>query len=109
MKQDFHAKIILLTLSAAYAHPIEERVRKEFKADKQRKYDQKINRTNSIAATKDVLISIFIKKQFSVAIAAWDNIVYKTREVIRPDRKNVRKHHLKKTLPDELQKVMTMH
>lgn len=96
VKQDFHAKIFLLTLSAAYAHPIEERVRKEFKADKQRKYDQKINRTNSIAATKDVLISIFIKKQFSIAIAALDNIVYKTREVIRPDRKNERKHHLKK-------------
>ena len=95
VKQDFHAKIFLLTLSAAYAHPIEERVRKEFKADKQRKYDQKINRTNSIAATKDVLISIFIKKQFSAAIAALDDIVYKTREVIRPDRKNERKHHQK--------------
>jgi hypothetical protein len=95
VKQDFHAKIFLLTLSAAYAHPIEERVRKEFKADKQRKYDQKINRTNSIAATKDVLISIFIKKQFSKAIAALDDIIYKTREVIRPDRKNERKHHQK--------------
>jgi hypothetical protein len=96
VKQDFHAKIFLLTLSAAYAHPIEERVRKEFKADKKRKYDQKINRTQAIAATKDILISVFIKQQFTKAIAALDNIVYKTREIIRPDRKNVRKHHVKK-------------
>jgi len=97
VKQDFHAKIFLLTLSAIYAHPIEERVRKEFKADKERKYDQKINRTQAIAATKDILISVFIKQQFTKAIATLDDIVYKTREIIRPDRKNERKHHVKKT------------
>ncbi len=61
VKQDFHAKVFLLTLSAAYAHPIEDRVRKEFKADQHRKHDQKINRTNSISATKDVLVAIIYK------------------------------------------------
>ncbi len=100
VKQDFHAKVFLLTLSAAYAHPIEDRVRKEFKADKQRKHDQKINRTNSISATKDVLVAIFIKQQYSKAIEALDDIVYRTREIIRPNRKkNKRKHHKKKNLP----------
>ena len=96
VRQDFHAKIFLLTLSAAYAHPIEERVRKEYKADENRKYDQKINRTNSIAMTKDILVSLFLKKQFARAMEAFDDIVYKTREVIRPDRKNERKHRQKK-------------
>ncbi len=43
VRQDFHAKILLLTLTAVYAHPIEERVRQEFKADQQRKHPQKIN------------------------------------------------------------------
>jgi bifunctional ADP-heptose synthase (sugar kinase/adenylyltransferase) len=33
VKQDFYVKIVLLTLSAAYAHPIDERVRREFKSD----------------------------------------------------------------------------
>jgi len=96
VRQDFHAKIFLLTLSAAYAHPIEEKVRKEFKAGEHRKYDQKINRTNSIAMTKDILISMFLKNQFAGAIKAFDDIVYKTREVIRPGRKNERKHRQKK-------------
>ena len=96
VKQDFHAKIFLLTLSAAYAHPIEERVREEFKADENRKYDQKINRTNAISMTKDILIGVFIKQQYEKAIKAFDDIVYNTREIIRPDRKNERKHRQKK-------------
>lgn len=96
VKQDFHAKIFLLTLSAAYAHPIEERVKKEFKADKNRKYDQKINRTNAISMTKDILVGVIIKQQYKKALRAFDDIVYNTREIIRPDRKNERKHHQKK-------------
>ncbi len=96
VKQDFHAKIFLLTLSAAYAHPIEERVRKEFKADENRKYDQKINRTNAISMTKDILVGVFIKQQYKKALSAFDDVVYNTREIIRPNRKNERKHRQKK-------------
>ncbi|MFA5493015.1 MAG: IS4 family transposase [Bacteroidales bacterium] len=96
VKQDFYAKIFLLTLTAAYAHPVEERVRKEFKADENRKHDQKINRTNAISMTKDILVGIFIKKQYERAIKAFDDIVYNTREIVRPNRKNERKHRQKK-------------
>lgn len=96
VRQDFHAKIFLLTLSAAYAHPIEERVRNEYKADKNRKYDQKINRTNTISMTKEILVPLFIKHKYEEALKAFDEIVYKTREIIRPGRKNERKHKLKK-------------
>ncbi len=96
VKQDFHAKIFLLTLSAAYAHPVEERVRAEFKADKNRKYDQKINRTNAISMTKDILIGMLLKKQYKKALKAFDDIVFNTREIIRPDRKNERNHRKKK-------------
>ena len=96
IRQDFHAKIFLLTLSAAYAHPIEEKVRAEYKANEQRKYDQKINRTNSISMTKDILVGIFLKKQYEKALEYYDKIVYGTREVIRPNRKNERKHRQKK-------------
>lgn len=96
VKQDFHAKVFLLTLSAAYSHPIEERVREEYKADKHRKHDQKINRTNSIAMTQNILVGVFIKQQYKKALDAFDKIVYSTREIIRPDRKNERKHRQKK-------------
>ena len=96
VKQDFHAKIFLLTLSAAYAHPIEEIVKEEYKADEKRKYSQKINRTNSIAKTKDILVGMFIKKQYKKALESFDKIVYSTRELIRPNRKNERKHRQKK-------------
>lgn len=96
VKQDFHAKIFLITLSAAYAHPIEERVKKEFKADENRKYDQKINRTGSISMTRDILVGIFLKQQYKKALKAFDDIVYNTREIIRPGRKNERKHRQKK-------------
>lgn len=96
VKQDFHAKIFLMTLCAAFAHPIEERVRKEFKADANRKHDQKINRTNAVSMTKDILVGVFIKEQYEKALKAFDKIVYSTREIIRPDRKNERRHRQKK-------------
>lgn len=96
VKQDFYAKMFLLTLCAAYAHPIEEKVRAEYKANEIRKYDQKINRTNAIAMTKDILIAVFIKKDYEPAMRAFDKIVEKTREIIRPGRSNDRKHRKKK-------------
>jgi hypothetical protein len=33
VKQDFHARVFLMTLCAAYAHPIEDKVVEEYKAD----------------------------------------------------------------------------
>jgi hypothetical protein len=36
VKQDFFAKVFLMTLCAAYAHPIEEKVVAEYRADEKR-------------------------------------------------------------------------
>jgi len=96
VKQDFHAKVFLMTLCAAYAHPIEEKVVKEYKADQNRKYDQKINRTNALATTMDMLVPTFIRKEYRVALQAFDQLVEKTREIIRPGRSNPRKKKPKK-------------
>ncbi|MGB5553356.1 MAG: IS4 family transposase [Flavobacteriaceae bacterium] len=95
VKQDFHAKVFLMTLCAAYAHPIEEKVVEEYKADQNRKFDQKINRTNAISMTQDILIAVMLRKQFEKAIDAFDKIVADTREIIRPGRSNPRKHKQK--------------
>ena len=96
VKQDFHAKIFLMTLCATYAHPIEEKVLQEYKADQNRKHDQKINRTNAISMTQDIMIAILIRKHFDKALSAFDKIVAGTREIIRPDRNNLRKKKPKK-------------
>lgn len=96
VKQDFFAKVFLMTLCAAYAHPIEEKVTNEYKADKERVHDQKINRTNALSMTQDILISVMIKKQYKKALEAFDDIVEKTREIIRPGRKVSRKFKQKR-------------
>lgn len=91
IKQDFHAKVFLMTLCAAYAHPIEEKVIAEYGADQNRKHDQKINRTNAIANTMDILVPIFIRKKYKEALQALDKIIENTREIVRPGRSNPRK------------------
>lgn len=96
VRQDFHAKIFLLTLCAAYAHPITERVSQEYKADQDRKYEQQINQTNAIASTREILIQVFLKGNIQKALDAFDHIVAATREIVRPNRKNERKHRPKK-------------
>jgi len=95
IKQDFFAKMFLMTLCAAYAHPIEERVRAEYKADETRKHDQKINRTNALSMTLDILIPVFVRKQYKKALKAFDDLVSETREIIRPGRSVPRKKRVK--------------
>ena len=97
VKQDFHAKVFLMSLCSAYAHPIEEKVVEEYKADQERKFDQKINRTNALSMTQDILMAVFLRKQFAKAINAFDNVVEKTREIIRPGRSEPRNKKPKRT------------
>ena len=95
VKQDFLAKVFLMSLMAAYAHPIEEKVRAEYKADQNRKHNQKINRTHALAMTRDILVGLFARGDYAAALKAFDQVVSKTKEIIRPNRKNPRKHRLK--------------
>ena len=96
VKQDFFAKIFLMSLCAAYSFPVEEKVREEYKADEKRKYDQQINHTNALSMTQDILVGVFLKRQFRKAIRAFDDIVEKTREIVRPRRSVVRNKKPKK-------------
>lgn len=96
VKQDFHAKVFLMTLCAAYAHPIEEKVRNEYQADQDRKHDQQINHTHAISMTQDIMIGMFIKNHYKKALEAFDRIVSNTREIVRPNRSLPRKHRQKK-------------
>jgi len=96
VKQDFHAKIFLLTLFAVYAHPIEQKVKEEYRHDQEKKNDQQINRTNAIAMTIERLVTVFVKNMFKKAIKAFDDIVFKTREIVRKGRNFVRAKEPKK-------------
>lgn len=96
VKQDFFAKIFLMTLCAAYAHPIEEKVVAEYRADEERKHAQKINHTNALSMTQDILIGVMIKRKYEKALEAFDKIVANTREIIRPGRSFERKKRPKK-------------
>lgn len=98
IRQDFHAKVFLMSLCAIFSHPIEEKVRAEYSKENNPalKHDQKINRTNAISMTQEILIGLFIRKQITKAFEAFDKIVESTREIIRPNRKEERKHRPKK-------------
>ena len=99
VKQDFHAKILMMTLCAALSFPVEEKVRAESLQEKnnnKRKHEKKINRTSALDMFYDVAVGIFIKRDFKNALRFFDEIMMKTCEIIRPARANPRKHKTKK-------------
>lgn len=94
VKQDIYAKIMMMSLCAALAFPIETKVIKEYDQGQKKgklKNKQKINRTYAYWATKGILISMFIKKMINMALFFFDKQVEANREVDRPGRKNGRK------------------
>jgi hypothetical protein len=99
VKQDFYAKVLMMTLCAALSFPIEEKVRRESLAEKnnnQRKHEKKLNHTSALGMFYDIAIGIFIKKDIKNALEAFDQLMAKTCEIIRPGRSNPRNHKTKK-------------
>lgn len=96
VKQDFFAKVFIMSLCANLAFPIEEKVKKEYEREKDLKHMQKINRTNALSMTREICIGLFLKNLIKKALKAFDEIVKSTREIIRPNRKNERKQHQKR-------------
>jgi len=91
IRQDLFSKVLLMNLCAAWSSPIEEKVRAEYKASNSRKFDQKINRTNALSATKNIIVDVFINKSMTKAFDWFDSRIVKCREIIRPDRTAKRK------------------
>lgn len=84
VKQDFYAKIFMMNLGSAYAHPISDKI-------KQEKKGYQLNRVQVIAATKDMPLMLFIRRTVKKAFILFDDIVSKTIEMIRPNRSFKRK------------------
>ena len=94
VKQDIYAKIMMMTLCAALAFPIEERVIAECNAEKQKgklKHHRKINSTFAYWSTKCILIGMFIKKTIRLALSVFDKQVAANTEIVRPGRHEKRK------------------
>ena len=94
VKQDIYAKIMMMSLCASLAFPIEEKVIKEYREAKRNgvvKHQRKINRTYAYWTTKVTLIAMFIKNKIKDALAVFDKQVELNTEVDRPGRKSPRK------------------
>lgn len=89
--QDFYAKIFMMTLCAALSYPIAEKVKIEFKAEKTgNMYDQQINRTNAISATKDSLVNLLLKPIKEAFLNTIDKLIEASRVIIKKFRINPR-------------------
>lgn len=96
VRQDFHAKVFAMSLCSIYALPIEQKVRREYLAAENLKHAQKINRTNALSATYDLIVPAILKQKFTKLINYFDDLLYRTREIIRPNRKQPRRHRTPK-------------
>lgn len=95
--QDFHSKILLMNLCTVFSYTIAEKVKDEYAKEKTgNKHSQQINKTHAISKTKEILIPIFFKNLVKEILNAFDKIIEKTREIIRPNRKVKRNFKAKK-------------
>jgi hypothetical protein len=95
VKQDFYAKVFMMTTMAVLAFPLEEKLKQE-QTRGSRKHPYKINRTNALAMVRETAHKLFIEKMIRPALAAFDKILRATTEIVRPNRKAPRKKHTKK-------------
>jgi len=85
VQQDFYAKVFKMSLCTLLAFPIEERVKKEAQ-DEKIKHPRKINRTYALGLFKDIAVGLFLRKMVDQALSAFDDVVLRTTEIIRPNR-----------------------
>lgn len=95
VKQDFHAKIFMMTTTAVLAFPVEEQIKKECEREN-KPQNRKINRTNALSKVREVACNVFIKGMIVPALESLDDFLKKTTEKIRRFRKYPRKKQLKK-------------
>lgn len=86
VKQDFFAKVFMMTTTAVLAFPVDEKIKQE-EENGRRKHPNKVNRTNALSLVKEIISSVIIGKMIKPALVAVDKILKSTTEIIRPNRK----------------------
>lgn len=94
VKQDFYAKVFMMTMCALLSFPIEKKVREE--TQQARKHRRQINRTNALAFCREAWMALWTTKQKKKLFEALDHILLKTADIIRKGRKFKRKKATKK-------------
>jgi hypothetical protein len=95
VKQDFYAKVFMMTMCASLSFPIEQKVRDEAALQK-RKHAHQINRTNVLGSYRESWIALWLGKKKQKVLKSIDHILTKTTDIIRPGRKFKRKKIQKK-------------
>lgn len=96
VKQDFYAGIFMMTTAAVMAFPVAEEVKKLKTNTPQRKHPVQINRTNALAMVREMAIGFFKSGMSGRVLNAFDSILRRTVEIVRPGRKVPRKQGRKK-------------
>lgn len=94
VQQDFFAKVFMMSMCAILSHPIETKVRQEC-AEPTRKYKRQINRTNALAFCRDAWVQLWRDGKKQKFLQALDDLLFKTTDIVRPNRKFERKKHRK--------------
>lgn len=95
VKQDFFAKIFMMTTAAVLAFPVEEKIKQELK-DSTRVHPHKVNRTNALSMVREIAFKVFVQGVILPALKAFDKFLRATTEIVRPNRKFPRKKIKKK-------------
>lgn len=94
VKQDFYAKVFMMSICACLSHPIEQKVRQESQAAKSR-HPRQINRTSALAFYRKIWVYLWIKPKPKI-LAILSKFLAKTTDIVRPGRKFERKKLPKK-------------
>lgn len=90
IRQDFHAKIFMMNMCAIMSYPIEEKLRRDVHENKHR---TKSNRTNILFTLKDSWVSIWLKNKWNILAEYFDDIITRTKEIVRNNRRFERKKY----------------
>lgn len=92
VRQDFYAKIFMMNMCAIMSFPIEEKLRKENQTNKN-KHSHQLNKTNVVFTLKEAWCALWLKKKTRQILLAFDSILIKAKEIVRPNRTFERKKY----------------
>jgi hypothetical protein len=92
VRQDFYAKIFMMNMCAIMSFPVVEKIRKENQTRKNQ-HPHQLNKTNIVFTLKEAWVALWLKKKTKQLLLAFDNILIKTKEIVRPNRTFERKKY----------------
>lgn len=104
IKQDFYAKVFMMTMCALLSFPINEKVSREYK-ESGRKHTHQTNRTNILGFLRESWIGLWMRKKKHKLFESLDHILLKTTEIERKGRSFERKKSRKLPPPMNYKRV----